>query len=88
MEKEVLIGDRKFTVREILARELSEVDWNDKKAMQKLLLIKGANLTQEEFDGLTLRQLIVLTKETVDINGLDNFQETSSVESGLLPTSK
>lgn len=72
---EVNINGRIFIVRELLATELDDVNWQDTKALIKKQVILSANLTNEEYDKLTLRERLGLIKAINDVNGLDEFVE-------------
>lgn len=84
MEKEIIVGTRTFKVREIIAVELDDVDFNNKKEMQKALVTKGASLSDEDYSKLTLRERLHLLKEINDINGFGDFQQTSGANKDLL----
>lgn len=84
MKKEIVIGDRTFLIREILAVELDEVDLRDSKATQKVLVTKGAGLSDDEYIKLTIKERLSLLTAINEINGFGDFQQTSSAKDDLI----
>lgn len=72
---EVNINGRVFVVRELLATELDDVNWQDTKSLIKKQVILSANLKEEEYNQLTLRERLGLIKAINEVNGLDEIIE-------------
>lgn len=72
--KEVFVGSKNFTVRELLAREADGIDWtNSKEALKKQIVI-STGITEDEYDNLTIKERLTLVNAINDINGLKDFQ--------------
>ena len=74
-EKKVQVGDKEFTVKELLYKDVTSLTDLDKSEAAKKMLIASTGLTEEEYDNLTMSDGIKLQKVVNDINGLSDFQE-------------
>ena len=73
-EKKVQVGDREFTIRELLYRDLAELQDLSKSEMVKRQLFLATDLTEEEYDKLTIKDGITLQQEVNELNNLSDFQ--------------
>lgn len=72
--KEIKVGDRLFKVRELYARELDTIDWNDKANALKKQVQLSTELTDDEYDKLTVKERMALIKTMNELNGVADFQ--------------
>ena len=72
----IKIGERIFEVRELLYKDLAELGDIEKKEMVKKLLFLSTDITEEEYNTLSIKNGIVLQKAVNELNGLnkDDFQ--------------
>ena len=78
MEKEVLIGDKKYIVKEITYLQALELDGLNKVDVAKKLLNQSIGLTDDEISKLSIVDGITLQKTINDINnfsGIEDFQK-------------
>ena len=73
VEKEIDVNGRKFKVRELLAIELDDIDWNDKKTAIKKQVILSTGLNDEEYAKLTVKERLALIQKINEINGFSDF---------------
>ena len=73
MEKEIDINGRKFKIRELLAVELDDIDWVDKKQAIKKQVILSTGLNEEEYAKLTVKERLGIIQEINEINGFSGF---------------
>jgi hypothetical protein len=77
MEKQVKIGDRTYTVKEIRYKDVIALGTTDQGLIARKMLQLSAGVTDEEFDALSMRDGVALTQAVNEVNGLDeNFQQT------------
>ena len=80
-EKEVKVGDKTFVVRELKYKELTGIGTTDQAVLAQKLIQLSTNMTDEEYDNLSMKDGIELTNEINKLNGIDpeNFrQQTTS----------
>lgn len=76
MQKEIVVGERKFLVRELLAVELDDtMDIQDKKLALKKQVTLSAGLNDEEYAKLTVKERIAIINAMNELNGVGNFQK-------------
>lgn len=82
MQKEqVKVGDKVFEVHELLAIEfdkVQEIEDSTKRIVE--LIKKSANLTDEEYNNITLRERTKLTESMNRVNGWSDFQKSEIEE--------
>jgi hypothetical protein len=82
MNKEIIVNEKKFLVRELLNRELklfpkvlltdTEEDKKRKEDERiKMEVMLGANLTELEYENLTMKEHLTLRKAILDLNTPD-----------------
>jgi len=72
MEKEIVIGDKKFIVKEIKYKDLISKTMNtSKEDAAKQLILMSVGITEEEYDNLSMKEGITLQRAVNDINGLN-----------------
>jgi hypothetical protein len=74
MENEIEVNSRKFKIRELLAIELDDVDWNDKKIAVKKQVLLSTGMSEEDYSKLTVKERLKIIVEINKINGFDDFQ--------------
>lgn len=71
---EIKVGEKKFVIRELLAREVDDIDFNDKKNAIKKQIILSTGISENEYNELTLKERLAIFKAINEINGLADFQ--------------
>lgn len=77
MQKEIKIGEKTFIVRELLAIETDDFDWNNEKEVRKKEVMLSAGLSEEQYNALTLRERTAILKAFYELSG---FLETPAKE--------
>ena len=72
MEKEIIVGDKKFKVRELLAIELDDVNWDDKKEVIKKQVILSTGMSDDEYQKLTVKERFSIIKVLNELNGFSD----------------
>lgn len=71
-KKEIRIDDKVYTIRELLAREVDNIDFKDQAKARKIQIQLSTGMSDSDYDDLTFKQRIFLLKETNKINGIDD----------------
>lgn len=71
---ELIINDKKFNIRELLAIELEDINWEDKNAAVKKQVLLSTGLKEDEYNKLTVRERLGIIKAINEINGFNDFQ--------------
>ena len=76
-EKEVKIGDKTFVIRELKYKELTGIGTTDQAVLAQKLIQLSTNISDEEYDNLSMKVGIELTTEINKLNGIDteNFRQ-------------
>jgi hypothetical protein len=74
MKKEITIGDKKFIVRELLAIEVDDINWDDRKEAIKKQVMLSTGINEQEYNSLTRKERLHLINTINEINGLQDFQ--------------
>jgi hypothetical protein len=69
MQKQIEVNGKTFIVRELLAIETDDFNWEDKKDVVKKQVMISANLNEEEYKKLTLNERLSILKAFNEING-------------------
>jgi hypothetical protein len=69
MEKEIDVNGRKFKIRELLAIELDDINWDDKKEAIKKQVILSTGLNDADYFKLTVKERLSIIKEINQLNG-------------------
>jgi len=81
MEKKLKIGEREYTVRELLYKDVVELTDLEKKELGKKMLFLATDITEEEWNNLSIKDGIELQKAVNELNKLDEvslgFQKTA-----------
>lgn len=72
--KEIEVNGKKFVVRELLAKDVDDINWDDKKEALKKQVILSTGISNEEYDKLTLKERLTIITSINEINGLLDFQ--------------
>lgn len=76
-KKEIEVDGRKFTVRELLAIELDDVDFGNLPEARMKQVTLSTGLTEEEYRNLTFKERLVILKTYNQINGVEDFLKNS-----------
>ncbi len=82
-EKQVKVGEKTFVVHELLAIEFDEIQKLEDRTDRGVTIIKkSANLTDEDYSKLTLRERIAIDKTLGELNGWNekDFQKSETEE--------
>jgi uncharacterized protein YbaP (TraB family) len=71
MVKEVEVNEKKFKVRELLAVELDDINWEDKPNAIKKQVMLSTGLSEEEYKNLTVKERVRIIQAINEINGFD-----------------
>lgn len=69
MQEEIDINGKKFLVRELLAIELDDVNWDDKKSAIKQEVILSTRIKEEEYNALTVKERLSIINKINELNG-------------------
>lgn len=68
MQKEIQVGEKKFIVRELLAIELDDINFEDKKGANKAQICLSTGLSEEAYQKLSVRERSAIMKVIVELN--------------------
>jgi len=69
MQKELKIGEKTFIVRELLAIELDDINFDDKKESIKKQVMLSTGITEEQYKNLTIKERFAIVNTINEING-------------------
>ncbi len=78
MEKEVIVGEKKYLVKEVKYKDLIAIGQVDQATAARKLLLLSTNITDEEYDQLSMKEGVAVMKVVNELNGLSeeaNFQK-------------
>jgi len=75
MEKEVIIGSKKFTIRELLAIEVDGINFDDKAEAIKKQIVLSTGMNDEDYKKLTIKERLTIVNVMNELNGLVDFQK-------------
>ena len=76
MEKKITIGTREFILKELKYKVIASLADISKEESAKKLMILSTDMSDEEYDNLSLKEGITLQKEINELNGLgEDFQK-------------
>ena len=75
MQKEIQVGEKKFIVREMLAIEVDNINWDNKAEAIKKQVMLSTGITEEEYNILTVKERLTIVQTINEINGFDSFQK-------------
>lgn len=79
MEKEVIVNDKKFKVRELLATELDvALELTDKKESLRKQITLSTGITDDEYAKLTVKERMQIVVAMNEVNGIGDFQKSSN----------
>ena len=73
MNKEVKVGSKTFIVRELLAIEADDINFDDKKEAIKKQIMLSTSMSEDEYKLLTLKERFSLIKVFNELN-IPDFQ--------------
>ena len=71
MERIVKIGEREVTIKEVKFGEYFTGEQKSPKEEIKRLIMASAGLSEEEFNGLSLKDGLILVNTVNEVNGLN-----------------
>lgn len=74
MQKELELNGKKITVRELLAIELDDINFDDKKEAVKKQVTLSTGISEEEYNKLTVKERLSIVNAINDLNFQD-FQK-------------
>lgn len=74
MENKLNIGDKVYTIKEILYKDLIELGDLDNKETPKKLMLLSTGMSEEDYNILSLKDGITIQKAINSFNGLADFQ--------------
>ena len=77
--KKIVIGSKEFGVRELLAIEVDEINFDDKKEAIKKQVILSTGISEEDYKKLTVKERLAIINV---INEL-NFQDFQKAEAQI-----
>jgi hypothetical protein len=69
MQRELKIGEKTFIVRELLAIELDDINFDDKKESIKKQVMLSTGLSEEQYKNLTIKERFAIVNTINEING-------------------
>jgi len=74
MEEKIKVGEKEYTIKELKYKDVASMkDLSQEDAAKKLLML-SCDMTDEEYDNLSMKEGIALQKVINKLNGLDDFQ--------------
>ena len=77
MEATIKVGEKTFKLRELLATEVDDINFEDKKEAIKKQVTLSTNMSDEDYKNLTLKERLALIKGIAELNGLGDFTTQS-----------
>ena len=75
MEKKIKGSEREYTVKELKYKDLTSLADISKEEAAKKLMLLSTDLTEEEYEELSLKDGVALQKAVNELNGLtEDFQ--------------
>ena len=71
--KKIVIGEKEFIIKELLACDVDTIDFDDKKEALKKQVMLSTGMSEEEYTKLTLKERLGILKIVSEINGLNDF---------------
>lgn len=76
--KQVDVNGKKFIVKEILAKDFDNINFEDKKTAAKMQIQLATGMSDAEYDALTMKERIHIFQAMNQLNGLEDFRKASS----------
>lgn len=73
MEKEIVINDKKYIVKEVKYKDIISLSQMPKETMARELMKLSIGITDAEFDDLSMKTGVELQKVVNEVNGLGDF---------------
>ncbi len=70
--KEIEVNGKKFTIKEIKYKDVVSLNENDKSEASKKLIMLSTDMSDEDYENLSMKEGIALQKVINEINGLDS----------------
>jgi hypothetical protein len=78
VDYEIEVNNKKFKIRELLAVELDDVDWSDKKNAIKKQVILSTGISEDDYSKLTVKERMAIIQQINKINGFEDFQNPTN----------
>lgn len=72
--KTVKVGDREYVVKELKYKDLAGLSGADQSETAKKVLMLSTDITEEEYNELTIKQGLTLQNAVNEVNNLTDFQ--------------
>ena len=79
-KEEVKFEDKVFVVRELLAREVDEIDFKDTKGALKKQLLLATGMSEVDYNELTFNERLILQKKLNELNGVGVVNSDFSIQ--------
>lgn len=66
--KEVIVGERKFIVKELKAIQLDDINFEDRKSAVKMQVQLSTGLNDEDYNNLTVKERGALLRAIDELN--------------------
>ena len=73
MQKEIKVGEKTFIVREVLAVETDDIDFDNKKEALKKQVMISTGISEEDYNKLTLKERFSILRVYNELN-IPDFQ--------------
>ena len=74
MEEKIKVRDKEYTIKELKYKDVSSMKDLPQEEAAKRLLILSTNMTDEEYDNLSMREGLEIQKAINKLNGLEDFR--------------
>ena len=82
MEETIVVGAKSWKIRELLATEMEDLDFSDKKLSAKKVAQLSTGMSDEEYNSLTFRERLILMRAIDKLNGIgEDFTNPTQPES-------
>jgi len=72
--KEVVVNGKSFTIKELLAVDVEDINWEDKKEAVKKQILLSTGMSETDYSKLTIKERLALIKGITELN-FGDFQK-------------
>ena len=73
--KQITVGVKSFTIRELKAVELDDIDFTDRKLSVKKQVQLSTGISDDDYSNLSVKERLTIIKVINELNGFnENFQ--------------
>lgn len=82
MEKQIEIGEKKFTVKELKYKDIAVLTDLSKAEVAKSMVVSATGMSEEDYNDLSMKEGIELMKSINEVNGLEteDFQTATQIK--------